>query len=112
MTRPIKFRAWTGGKMTKATDIEWLKRDAVIPDDFHQLALWEPDAIFMQFTGLLDKNGNEIYESDIVKTERATGQVFYRLGCWYVSMGKELGYYNEPIEVIGNIYENPELLNT
>ena len=75
----------------------------------------------MQYTGLKDKNGKEIYESDIVKAEAFSPNLYQivfldgsfvaftpfatviEITCFYSSTGCEL-------EVIGNIYENPELL--
>lgn len=75
----------------------------------------------MQYTGLKDKNGKEIYEGDIVKFGHWTTQVeffdklFYDGGCGVHSgfyFNEELGFHNnlDESEVIGNIYENPELL--
>lgn len=79
--REIKFRAWN--KIDKEMGIPFTL------DDLYQAGLCqlkkkheEENYILMQFTGLHDKNGKEIYEGDIVKH----------------------------CEVIGNIYENPELL--
>jgi uncharacterized phage protein (TIGR01671 family) len=82
----------------------------------------------MEYTGLKDKNGKEIYEGDIVRFyfsadtgingEGATeiiDSVTFENGCFYfmnhkVWKGAYAWRYNEYCEVIGNIHENPELL--
>lgn len=72
-----------------------------------------------RYTGLKDSKGNKIYEGDIIKEyttedEYLLAEVIYTKGCF---MGKEPGH--DPVypiydfwggEVIGNVYENPELL--
>lgn len=77
------------------------------------------NTILMQSTGLYDENGKEIFEGDILSSESypAKGVVEYRtnLGMW-VNCLKEYSYYEylgnvaSNREIIGNIYENPELL--
>jgi uncharacterized phage protein (TIGR01671 family) len=133
--RTIKFRAWDKRieQMLKITAIEFngsgakrlktLERLAIkhnhysVPTQF----VMAESVNLMQFTGLLDKNGKEIYEGDILQTptsnyDPSNGDSPYTLETvewkrsgWYLDY--ELADYEQnEIEVIGNIYENEELL--
>jgi uncharacterized phage protein (TIGR01671 family) len=76
----------------------------------------------MQYTGLLDKNNKEIYEGDIVEIQKGDNcekfEVLYQGSCFSI---KIIGNIDLPIvridraieyiKIIGNIYENPELLS-
>lgn len=78
-----------------------------------------------QFTGLKDKNGVEIYEGDIVKCGYGYGEVIFHVGCfmvqWIEDKGADMEFlfsrngrrardnYDE-FEIIGNIYQHPELI--
>lgn len=107
MAREIRFRAWDGGKM--------LTPDYIADDG---VACYWSDCrvghrkahIVMQFTGLLDKNGKEIYEGDIIQWDTSD---YSDLRCAvsfcppsFTLPGDDGGN----LEIIGNIYENPELL--
>ena len=116
MKREIKFRAWHN----KVKEMLYAETPKYI---FAWVDEGQPVEI-MQFTGLHDKNGNEIYEGDIIIHDYLDGEIthsvieWYRTG-WYAKSledpTKQVAGYLElenckNIEVIGNIYENPELL--
>lgn len=71
------------------------------------------DYIFLQYIGLKDKDGKEIYEGDIVLGDEAGEYDFvvYKENKFILEpLGDDCVYWNE-CEVVGNIYENPELRN-
>ena len=125
--RPIKFRAWDSFN-EEMWEPEFL-HDLWAGNRCHTARLLPPykNSIIMQYTGLCDKNGKEIYEGDIVKL-KTTGEKkpFYekfeviwqhnrmRFGLKDNQEGHlEDSWAFTPkndFEVIGNIYENPKLL--
>jgi phage uncharacterized protein TIGR01671 len=130
LMRPIRFRAWDKENKRMWSDVESLAffRREVNPDKSFCGATITKDTghpqfypneqlELMQFTGLLDKNGKEIYEGDILKDERGhIGQVIWDDTGWAVNWttscdgGPQMDDYVCG-EVIGNIYSNPELFN-
>lgn len=70
-----------------------------------------------QFTGLLDKDGREIYEDDIISFDNGNiGIVEFSRGCFVVRYGKDnvtrslYEIHNWSVKILGNRFENPELL--
>ena len=117
--KTIKFRAWD--KKEK----RWCGRDLagfVLIDENNkpqqgiQWATKSDNQVLMQFTGLKDKNGKEIYEGDIVRCSPYKPKLVYYdeyvggFYPFYLKTDEERSRLAKDPEIVGNIFENPELL--
>ena len=109
--REIKFRVWD--KVNK----RWIKQFNI---DLLSINVSElPNIELMQCTGLKDINKKEIYEGDIISFGDNKGVVFYKhakfkvkyryYNCYCFDALSDVLYFNK-VEVIGNIYENEEII--
>lgn len=73
------------------------------------------DCVALQYTGLLDLKENEIYEGDIIRGKFDFGPAGFQYHVssvkWHNQVGYQWNFWDlSTIEIIGNIYDNPELL--
>jgi hypothetical protein len=114
--REFKFRAWfTHLKEMKpvAMSTVYEGNKSLLHLPHRPLSRYEPIEL-MQYTGLRDQNSSEIFEGDIITTEFGNRVVYWhdKFACWAVTnFGDSLHLFHDDAEVIGNIYENPELLS-
>lgn len=140
--REIKFRCWDGKKMLPVRLI-----DFDMSGKPHEVRTWEARQVsddafdfdfpvhiavevkLMQFTGLTDKNGNEIFEGDIVSHNKRLYEVAINFNGFYLQRYKlwrgrfkpsfcySLSLFTKPngsvesAEVVGNVYENKSLIS-
>ena len=120
-----KFRAWDGSSLSRMySPLEVMVGDSDIWifDEDSEGNEWivNNDLSLMQSTGLTDKNGEEIFEGDVVKMAKNVYSeptyyevVRHRGGAYRLESkqyGCELWLRHTDCEIAGNIYENPELL--
>jgi len=116
--RAIKFRAWDKEeKMMFDFDLDDIFEDGKKNTEDQSYADYMKGTIIMQYTGLIDKNGKEIYDGDIFTDKKwyvVKAKIEFENGMfgWWSDGREEFIPLNDckEIEVIGNIYENPELL--
>lgn len=118
MTREIKFRAWS----SKNKEMIYFGSPEVLCDESEGLLFYRKNMALsvemkrpklMQFTGLHDKNGKEIYEGDVVRRKENDYVIEWGYG-GYNERNNEVTRaisLTDTYSIIGNIYENPDLLS-
>ena len=125
--RPIRFRIWhvrlkllllvTGiefdvGEISSINFLDPATKKFATEDIF--IRYYKPTVYLMQFTGLRDKRGEEIFEGDIVEWKGEMGQIMFSVGRFVFANSagwKDNLLVNDQLEIIGNIWENEELLS-
>ena len=119
----LKFRAWLKKRQEMDNEIDhisWLEDELYCIGDGITYMVSAEDLVLMQSTGLVDRNGKIIFEGDIVRMAKDVYSeptyyevVRHRGGAYRLESkqhGCELWLRHTDCEIVGNIYENPELL--
>ncbi|MDD5589166.1 MAG: YopX family protein [Candidatus Nanoarchaeia archaeon] len=136
--REIKFRAWDTEKKKWINQTNkypfWIIGETTVFDLLKQYSIQDFNNIeIMQYTGLKDNTkweelskkeqndwlsfsikekweGREIYENDIIKRGDTISAIIFENGCFTLQKGGSICDVVKPMKIIGNIYENPELM--
>ena len=105
--RSLKFRVWD-------TEEKKWRNEMILCDSNGELHI-QDHMVIMQFTGLLDREGKEIWEGDVVRSPMGgKWEIKWRYGGYIPCNGSVWGdtAWWQDCEVLGNIYEHPHLLDT
>lgn len=128
--RELKFRIWDKQQKKFHTDADWgislqgsfiigfASHDSWNHDKGYKINLANQDKLVVQqYTGLKDKNGKEIYEGDIVSgefydteyhhSETIKAEVIFNNGAFNIAIRE---WHKPSLKIVGNIFENPELI--
>lgn len=118
-----KYRCFVGNKrMFEVEVIDFVEKEVQVPiydkktrEYLASASFNFDDIILMQSTGLFDKNGREIFEGDLLNIyDEVVKKVFFSYGAFCIDLlnnGTPLHAFGKnQLDVIGNIYENPELV--
>ena len=116
--RQIKFRIWCEKEKKMYPPIvlqEYMSMSEYAQDDIQPAG--EENRLLLEWTGLLDKNGKEIFEGDIIAYRNRKDELMTGIEVKWTGIMGEQGVYGygyditpDKCEIIGNIYENPELI--
>lgn len=117
--RAIKFRAWYAPEKTMWDWNSMLSELSSWDKPFESTADWK----VMQFTGLKDRDGRDIWEGDVIRCYDKSGGKVYDIEVKIPRFYQEIWSYNEyglpssigdrtKVEVIGNVHQHPELITS
>ena len=126
-TDRFKFRTWDKtSKILSHFSLTEIMKDSVETLPTGLFAMPIEDQIIMQWIGRKDKNGELVYEGDVLEyiqvEQKEHYEVVFRNGCYgiinivggnlsnFLTLGEFILEMKNDLEIIGNIYENPELL--